>query len=78
MLGNAQDMPIITDVIDGPPEGIPINSTDVEMEEGNFFKKFTREFMTCGDIDYIIFCNVNCMCIVLIMFNIFVSFEDNY
>jgi len=36
MLGNAHDMPIVADIV-GPPEGIPINSTDVEMEEGNLF-----------------------------------------
>lgn len=32
MLGNNQEIPITNDV--GPPDGIPLDSTDVEMEEG--------------------------------------------
>jgi len=33
MLGNAQEIPIINDLV--VPEAMPIISTDVEMEEGN-------------------------------------------
>lgn len=36
MLREAQEMPINTDIVGEVPEGIPIASNDVEMEEGNY------------------------------------------
>jgi len=52
MLGNAQDMSVIADVVGGPPEGIPINSTDVEMEEGNLLIIHLGIYDIC--IDYLL------------------------
>lgn len=42
MLREAQEMPIVTDIVGGVPEGIPIVSNDVEMEEGNIMLEFIK------------------------------------
>jgi len=52
MSRNAQDMSVIADVVGGPPEGIPINSTDVEMEEGNLLIIHLGIYDIC--IDYLL------------------------
>jgi hypothetical protein len=36
MLRETREMPMNTDLVDEVPEGIPIASNDVEMEEGNY------------------------------------------